>query len=658
MLLALVLLPIFVDSILGMQFKYPEILWGLLLLLIPIFIHLFQLRRYQKTPFTNVKLLKKVISTSRKSSTLKKWLILLARMGVVGFLVLAFAGPYTAQENALTPKSYVFYLDNSFSMHSKAENGTLLQQAIQTFAQNIPEDETFTLFTNTETFRNVQVADIKNELLNTPVTSKQLSFKDMMLKGQNLFEDNKNREHHLVLISDFQQQLNMDPTAMASTNDLKKHFVKLKAENTMNTSIDSVYLENTALGRGELVVQLSATESELNLPVSLYNGNELVAKTAAQFQNQKATVRFTLPEQENIKGRVVIADNGLEYDNQFYFSLETSNDIRVMCINVAENNFLTRIFTEAEFLVTNTSLAQLNYSDIASQNLIILNELEKIPNALTLALQAFLNDGGSVAVIPGTEIDANTYNALLSTMANTQLDTLKNLEVSIAEVNTAHPLYKNVFEGNVTNFQYPKVSHYFTVESQLPMVLGLQNGAPFLLGNEGRYVFTASLGSGNSNFKNSPLIVPTFYNMGKQSLKLPPLYSTLGNSLTIEVPITLSQDEILKLTKGQESFIPQQEVLPKKVRLLLNGLPETDGTYTIENKNQSLQNISFNYDRKESELRYTDVFTFPDAQLHTGLEDFFEEVQKNNAINEFWKWFVILALVFVLLETALHKLIK
>jgi hypothetical protein len=45
-----------------MQFKYPEILWGLLLLLIPILIHLFQLRRFKKTLFTNVKFLKLVVS--------------------------------------------------------------------------------------------------------------------------------------------------------------------------------------------------------------------------------------------------------------------------------------------------------------------------------------------------------------------------------------------------------------------------------------------------------------------------------------------------------------------------------------------------------------------------------------------------------------------
>ncbi len=84
-----------------MQFKHPELLWGLLLLLIPILIHLFQLRRFKKTPFTNVKFLKKVISESRRSSTLKKWLLLFTRLMIIAGLVIAFAQPFFAKSSAL-----------------------------------------------------------------------------------------------------------------------------------------------------------------------------------------------------------------------------------------------------------------------------------------------------------------------------------------------------------------------------------------------------------------------------------------------------------------------------------------------------------------------------------------------------------------------------
>ena len=55
-----------------MQFKHPELLYALFLLIVPILIHLFQLRRFQKVKFTNVKFLKAVKLQTRKRSQIKK----------------------------------------------------------------------------------------------------------------------------------------------------------------------------------------------------------------------------------------------------------------------------------------------------------------------------------------------------------------------------------------------------------------------------------------------------------------------------------------------------------------------------------------------------------------------------------------------------------
>ena len=91
-----------------MQFKNPEILYALFLLLIPILIHLFQLRRFKKTPFTNVVFLQNVIQNTRKSSSIKKWLILAIRLIALACLVIAFAQPYLpASSSATKPKETV-----------------------------------------------------------------------------------------------------------------------------------------------------------------------------------------------------------------------------------------------------------------------------------------------------------------------------------------------------------------------------------------------------------------------------------------------------------------------------------------------------------------------------------------------------------------------
>lgn len=132
-----------------MQFKHPEILYALFLLLIPIFIHLFQLRRFQKVDFTNVAFLKKVTIQTRKSSQLKKWLTLLMRLLALACVIIAFAQPFTATKTALsTKKETVIYIDNSFSMQAKGAKGPMLERALQDLFDKLGGTEKLSWFTN------------------------------------------------------------------------------------------------------------------------------------------------------------------------------------------------------------------------------------------------------------------------------------------------------------------------------------------------------------------------------------------------------------------------------------------------------------------------------------------------------------------------------
>lgn len=640
-----------------MQFKYPELLWALLLLVIPIIIHLFQLRRFKKTAFTNVKLLKKVVSESRKSSTIKKWLLLFTRLGLIAALALAFAQPFTADALALQEKEHVFYMDNSFSMQAKAQGSSLLQNTIQDFIKNIPEDKTFTLFTNDRVFRDVEIQDIKNELLQLPISSGQLTLEEILLTAETYFKKRSGTSQNTVLLSDFQKRMGELSTETIQATIV--HFIKPILDVTTNVAIDSVYLgalENDIL---ELTAELSANANLETTAVSLYNGDKLIAKTAAKFnRNKKAQVVFSVPANEAILGKLVISDKGLSYDNQFYFNLDTPEKIKVLSVGDTDSAYLSRIFTAEEFDFSSVSLKQLNYGTLENYNLIVLNELETIPSGLSTALKSFTDNGGHITLVPAIAIDVNSYNQLSSAYFNTRYTTKIPQEIAVANVVFDHPLYNNVFEKSVSNFQYPKVNSYYTVSTVASSALQLQNNAPFLFGRDEAYFFTASLSEINGNFKNSPLIVPSFYNMGRKSLKLPPLYSTLGDATTVEIPVSLAKDNILKLVRENQEFIPQQKLLPKKVQLSFSENPTMDGTFQIQNDGSTLRNISFNHDRKESQLSYSNLQGIPKERLHRSVALFFEESQRANHINEFWKWFAILALLFVLMETVFQRLLK
>ena len=121
-------------------------------------------------------------------------------------------------------------------------------------------------------------------------------------------------------------------------------------------------------------------------------------------------------------------------------------------------------------------------------------------------------------------------------------------EKKITKIEFENPLYKNVFEKEIINFQYPIVNSFFNLNSSVQKVLSFEDSKPFLLKKNQIYTSTAAINLQNSNFQNSPLIVPTFYNMAKQSLALPKLYYEIGKQNLYSISISLKQDEILKLS--------------------------------------------------------------------------------------------------------------
>ena len=70
-----------------------------------------------------------------------------------------------------------------------------------------------------------------------------------------------------------------------------------------------------------------------------------------------------------------------------------------------------------------------------------------------------------------------------------------------------------MFKTKVSNFQYPSVKSYYTVTASSNKILTFEDQQAFLSQFNSLFVFTASLDAVNSNFKNSPLIVPTLYNI-------------------------------------------------------------------------------------------------------------------------------------------------
>lgn len=639
-----------------MQFKYPELLWALSALLIPIIVHLFQLRRFKKTPFTNVKMLQKVAVESQKSKSIKKWLLLFTRLSLFTALILAFAQPFFANKSALQEKETVIYLDNSFSMQAKIGNTSLLENAIQELLKSVPSTEKISVFTNDQNFKNTTIKAIQNDLLDITFSEKQLDLNEIQLKAQTLFSDAVHTIKNLVIISDF-QKINSVSSFIENTA-IQRQLIKKTPDNFSNVSIDSLYMLKENEDSIEINVLLSTSEAVESTAISVYNNEQLIAKTSAVFdERKKARVSFSIPTNTSIDGRILLKDNGLDYDNQFYFTTNIKDKINILVIGDPETTYLQRIYTPEEFNFQSTSLQNLNYSSIENQNLIILNSLDQIPISLQQALQSFSQNQGSLVIIPSELSNKTSYNQLLRSY-QTSFEQWVNRKQEITNINFKHPLFSNVFERTVSNFQYPSANGYWQINTNLTPILSYANNSSFLAGRKGFYVFSSSLDLENSTFRNSPLIVPTLYKMGFESLAQESLYSTIGNGLNLVIPVQLQKDAILKITKTDFEFIPQQQLLTNKVALTFVDNPKEDGNYKVISGDKTLKTISFNYPRTESNLEYADFEQLNASSKQSSIADLFEDLEKDDRIKELWKWFVILALLFALIEIGIQKFMK
>lgn len=642
-----------------MQFKHSEILYFLFLLVVPILVHLFQLRRFKKEYFTNVRFLKALTIQSRKSSKIKKWLLLVTRLLLLTTLILAFAQPFFASnEQSRTQKDIYIVLDNSYSMQANGKKGALLQRAIQELLETTPENIHFSLLTNTEAFWNTDIQSIQKELQNLQFSATPFEL-DPILNQIKAHRSPFKKE--IVVITDGIGLESKQLKTINSSEDLS--FIVPKAEQQNNLSIDSVFIRQTLDNFYELGVQVSSYgENTQPFSMGLFNEKKLVAKTMVTLKKQKQIIPFTIPKKA-FHGYVSLADNGLPFDNTFYFNI--SERKKSNCISIGEtakSSFLGRIYTNDKFQYQNSTLAQLDYNQLEEQDAIVLNEVEEIPQALQTTLQSFVNKGGNLILIPSAKIDVSNLNTIAQKTGNVTFQSLRTNEKLITKIHFNHPVFKNVFENQISNFQYPKTKTSFTITTKSPTVLSYQDESPFLVSsNKGAgtvSIFTAPLNTENSNFQQSPLIVPVFYQLAQSQQTNGIDAFTIGNTDSYFVKTNVSKEGVLTIKNETEKFIPIQQILSAKVKMNFGEYPKQAGNFSVFNNKQWIQNIGFNYNRSESNLFSINENLLSDSKQMDSIATLFNHIQSENNDSQIWKWFLIFALLMFLTETAIIRFVK
>jgi hypothetical protein len=127
----------------------------------------------------------------------------------------------------------------------------------------------------------------------------------------------------------------------------------------------------------------------------------------------------------------------------------------------------------------------------------------------------------------------------------------------------------------------------------------------------------------------------------------------------------LSGDQVYKM-KGENEFIPGQKVLGNRLMLDVGDQIRDAGFYDILSGEEVMETVAFNYDRRESNMK-----TISSGDILSNLGEnplgirVMEESEQADMANSIaikdkgitlWKYFLLAALFFLLVETFLIRL--
>ena len=366
-----------------MKFVYPEFLYALFAIAIPIVIHLFNFRRFKRIYFSNVQFLKEVTQETQAKSKLKHLLVLLSRILAIIFLVVAFAQPFVPSKNAglLSPKNKLIavYVDNSFSMESVGEVGSLLDEAklkAVEIVENHAVTDKFLVYNNAFNVGDQRLltqteAIEKIEALRISPQTKKLS--EIYSRSRDAINTTETSNKALYFVSDFQQSV-ADFDKIEQDSSINLFLVPIKATLTDNLFIDSCWFETPThlLFQQEklsVVIKNNSENDVENVAVKLFINNQLVTPASVSVKAKGQTtlsLNYQNKTQGIQQGKIELRDYPVVMDDIFYFSYSISNQLNVLNIYSNQpNKAIASIYkTDSLFNFKSYNINQLDYSFI------------------------------------------------------------------------------------------------------------------------------------------------------------------------------------------------------------------------------------------------------------------------------------------------------
>jgi len=675
-----------------MNFLYPQFLFAFGVLVIPILLHLFHLRRFKTFYFSNVAFLKELDTTSKSTRKVKQLIVLILRLLAFSALIFAFAQPYfpsEAQIDSNKPEVRVFFIDNSQSMSANGVEGELLSQAKNMARELILKDNPgakYLIFSNhfaADEMCLMSQPDAINYIdkLTFSNSSKQ---SDLIWPLVQNILDEENVTGTLVVLSD--AQINQWKPFILHNIDYPISFVKLAQTNSNNVSIDSMWTSKPIYRQGspfDLSLKITNhSESDINSISVKVSLNDNIQQFTAEFDGEKETVltiNYVSPEIGFHSITSEIEDEQVFFDDILYGSFQVKSHLNVGVISegTTTSNIGLVYSLDAFHKLNEWNSQQIPFQLAGEMELLILNQLKRVDPALKQVVTTLLEQGKTVVMIPSQETDLSSWNDLLATIEMPIIQATDTSTASINNIQISHAFFSGMFDNSNPKIQIPtkRRTKLNASISRSISLLSYSDGSPFLSTSTKRgqscFVFNSDLNNTNQNLLSSDLFSALFLRIAENAGVSVPLYHINGTVGQFSIPYNENNESPAIIENTSIQFIPRQQKQNGILTIFFSGGFEeqilSDGIYNVTIDKKSIGKIALNYNRDESNIQTMSVDEIVDDYANAGIDALsVKQMDESSQIlsldtkksDNLWRILLILALAFFIAEILVVKFWK
>lgn len=678
-----------------MGFLNSAFLIGLAAVSIPLILHFLSRRRITTIEFSSLRFLEQMQKSRMKWLKIKEILLLLLRMSIIALIVMAFARPTLRGfvGSSKGSSSVVILLDRSASMETQGETGSLFDEARRTAARlstGLERSDRITVipFPSTSPGRSFGPM-YQSERLQEEISGLEMGYgsgglgEALKLALESLAASSDvNKE--IYIISDFQKASwnNLPPEVLSGSprDNINLSCIALSPSGPQNVGISDILLPPQMLVPGEnfqveteLVNHGSGTLE--NVLVGIVIGGERKAQSSVSLQPGRPTrVPFTvrLDKPGSYNGYAEIDFDRYSLDNKRFFTIEIPDRINVLAVGqtVDDLRFLSLALDRPEagqIHYKGISISDLLREDASKYRVMLLHNLRNLDPAREAAVNRFVKGGGAIFLSMGKSSDVSYWNGFLaqSGISATPVTGERGEYIIWDIFDFGHPIF-SIYARDLPERSDPSMAdiHIFNYSSLSGgTILGSTSDGINLLSEskiEMLLVFGSGLDMNSGDLPAHSFFLPF---LARSIEYLGSKNSGETAAGTIGQPFTWRGTDItggLTLTTPSGKSIdidPAAGGGGSTARFDVDDMP---GVYQLTSSGKNVASIPFNVDPGESS---SEVISAREIGQLLGLkvieikpgDDLVTFVKNARFGRELWKEFLLVALIFLIIESILGK---